>query len=791
MKLLLFNVSGLAAVVLASQVAIVPLSAAPARGWLDWRGAAHLGVSQEKGLPDKVEANSALWTADFPGQSAPVIANGRLYINGYLGEGPDLQEYIACFDAETGKKLWSQAFNDFLSDTIYLRYATSSPTVDSETGNVYMQGAQGILSCFNADGKLLWQHSLMEEYGRMTFPNGRTASPIIDRDLVITRGITSAWGGHGAAGDRFYAYDKKTGELVWSSAPGDRPQDNTFSHPWLDFWNGRRVLYSAAGDCSLVALNARTGEPLWRVLVAKAGAKGGINGAVIRHKDNLIVIHESENLDSSEIGRMAAYSIPASITKTNPLVPDIRVPKKAEVWRNEVGSLASSPILVGDTIYEVNGTGDLCAVDANTGKVLWKHKLGIEQRQSSPFYGDGKIYVAVYTSAQGAEKIATGGGDTGGNGELFVVKPGAAGCEILSQTLLNGRCYGSPVAYNGKLYVQTDRKLYCFGRKGNNPGLASEPEETPWPKAGVAKELQIVPYESLLKPSDKQTFRIRSLDANGFTVDDSVGVKSAKWEPFVPPTALVKAYAKAKFDESGVLHADAANVPSAGQFQATVGNLKGYIKVRIMSSLPLKQDFESFELSNTTTNTVEPPTAFAYPPLPWNSARFRFEVREKEVDGVKTKALAKTIDDKRFQRGTVFIGHPEMKNYTIEADVLSEGNRRKMSEVGLVNQRYIVVLKGNAQEIEINSNQERIRKVAPFKWTANTWYRLKERVDVAPDGGGVVRAKAWKRGDPEPEAWAIEVTHKHAHPNGCPGLFSFAPQDQRTYHDNIVVTANQ
>jgi outer membrane protein assembly factor BamB len=766
------------------------VDAAPARGWLDWRGPRRLGTSEEKGLPDKIDAKQSLWTAAFPGQSAPVIANGRLYLNGFLGEGPDLQEVTACFDAETGKKIWEHRENDFLSDIIYLRYSTASPSVDGETGNVYVQGTQGLLMCFNADGKLLWKHSLMEEYGRLTFPNARTASPVIDKDLVITRGITSAWGAHGPAGDRFYAFDKKTGELVWSSAPGDRPQDNTFSHPWLDFWNGQRVLYSAGGDCSLVAINARTGEPLWRVLVAKAGAKGGINAAVIRHKDNLVVIHESENLDSSEIGRMAAYKIPASITKTNPLVPDIRVPKQAEVWRNEVGSLASSPVLVGDTIYEVNGTGDLCAIDANTGKVLWKHKLGIEQRQSSPFYADGKLYVAVYTSAQGADKVAAGSGDSGGNGDLFVVKPGTTGCEILSQTTLDGRCYGSPIAYNGKVYVQTDKKLYCFGRKGNNPGLAPEPAEMPWPKAGVAKQLQIVPYESLLKPRDTQTFRIRSLDAKGFVVDDHVDLKSAKWESYVPPTALVKAYAKAKFDANGVLTADADNVPSAGQFQSTVGDLKGYIKVRIMSSLPLKQDFESFELSNTTTNSVEPPTPFSFPPLPWNSARFRFEVREKEVDGVKTKALCKTIENKLFQRGTIFIGHPEMQNYTIEADVLTEGNRRKMSEVGVVNQRYIAVLKGNSQELEINSNQERIKHAVPFKWTANTWYRLKERVDVAADGSGTVRAKAWKRGEPEPEAWAIEVRHQHAHPNGCPGLFSFVPQDMRTYHDNIVVTAN-
>ena len=100
------------------------------------------------------------------------------------------------------------------------------------------------------EGKESRAHSMMEEFGRMTFPNNRTASPLIDKDLVITRGITTAWGAYGPPGDRFYAFDKKTGELVWSSAPGHLPQDNTFSHPWLSFLNGKRVFYSACGDSS-------------------------------------------------------------------------------------------------------------------------------------------------------------------------------------------------------------------------------------------------------------------------------------------------------------------------------------------------------------------------------------------------------------------------------------------------------------------------------------------------------------------------------------------------------------
>ena len=134
-------------------------------GWLAWRGPAQNGTSPETGLPDKVDAKAPLWTADFPGQSTPVNANGRLYINGYTGDGPDLREGTTCFDAETGKVIWQHLQNDFLSDTIYLRYSTSSPTIDPETGNVFVQATQGVLTCFTPDGKIVWQHSMMEEFG--------------------------------------------------------------------------------------------------------------------------------------------------------------------------------------------------------------------------------------------------------------------------------------------------------------------------------------------------------------------------------------------------------------------------------------------------------------------------------------------------------------------------------------------------------------------------------------------------------------------------------------------------
>jgi outer membrane protein assembly factor BamB len=747
-------------------------ASASVQGWLSWRGPEQSGLSRETGFPEKVSTEDPLWVVDFPGQSAPVIANGKLYAMGYTGTGPDLQEGVTCFDAETGKQLWQKLYNDFLSDTIYLRYATASPAIDPETGNVYIQGTQGILAAFSSEGKLLWQHSLMEEFGRLTFPNSRTASPVIDGDLVMTRGITANWGTHGPAGDRFYAFDKMTGALVWSSSPGGPPKDNSFSHPQLSWYHGRRVFYAGTGDGSVVCVNARTGDPIWRVNLFRAG----INATVLVHNnDKVIAIYGTPY----ELGQMIALKIPDVMPTNAAAGPVVLERKELELWADDISSSTSSPILVGDTVYIVAEKGDLFSVDANSGKVKWKFKLGIEQRNSCPLFADGKIYAPILDDP--ATKIA-GQSDAGTKGGFYIIRPTETEGQELCHAELDGRCFGTPVAYNGKLYLQTSRHLYCWGKKGNNPNLPAPPAEQAWPSPGAAAQLQAIPSEVLLHPGDKIAVRVRSLDANGFTVEESISPQQVKWASYIPPTARVKASMKGAFNEQSELVAAPEPVPSAGAFEVTVGNHKGYMRGRIIPNLPIKQDFESFTLSETNSEG----TLFSYPPLPWIGARFKFDVREK--DG--SKVFAKTTDNRFFQRAMVFAGTPEMHNYTIAADVMSDGNRRKMSEVGLINQHYLVVLKGNEQKLEINSNQERLRVAEDFKWSPNVWYRMKVRVDTASDGSNIVRAKVWKREESEPDKWNLEVPHKTGHAMGCPGLFGFSPQDMRVFVDNLEVTPN-
>ena len=116
----------------------------------------------------------------------------------------------------------------------------------------------------------------------------------------------------------------------------------------------------------------------------------------------------------------------------------------------------------------------------------------------------------------------------------------------------------------------------------------------------------------------------------------------------------------------------------------------------------------------------------------------------------------------------------------------SDGNRRGMGVVGVVNQRYIIALDGNRRELTVHSNHDRFRHAVPYRWSPGTWVRLKTRVDVDGHGSGTVRAKAWPKDAPEPTEWTLTATHETAHTHGAPGLFGFSPQAiHRVYVDDV------
>ena len=144
------------------------------KDWLFWRGPTGGGVSAQSNLPDSLTANTLLWEHEIQGGGVPVVAGGKAYQFGYYGVGNELQEALVCFDASSGAVLWERLHSDFISDIVYNRYGVGAACIDSATGNVYFQTSPGLLIGYDSDGNKLWERSLMEEFARLTFPNGRT-----------------------------------------------------------------------------------------------------------------------------------------------------------------------------------------------------------------------------------------------------------------------------------------------------------------------------------------------------------------------------------------------------------------------------------------------------------------------------------------------------------------------------------------------------------------------------------------------------------------------------------------
>jgi len=159
------------------------------------------------------------------------------------------------------------------------------------------------------------------------------------------------------------------------------------------------------------------------------------------------------------------------------------------------------------------------------------------------------------------------------------------------------------------------------------------------------------------------------------------------------------------------------------------------------------------------------------------------------VDG--QKVLEKKPLDTPFKRARIFIGPTTWSNYTMEADVRTPTRRRQQGDVGITAQRYSLVLYGNAQRLKLEPWEPETKRTmsVPFAWKADTWYRLKLRVENLANGEVRARGKAWPAGEVEPPDWMIDKTDPIGNRQGAPGIFAAAQFG--AYVDNLKITANQ
>ncbi|MBL9199963.1 MAG: PQQ-binding-like beta-propeller repeat protein, partial [Opitutaceae bacterium] len=554
----------------------LPLSAAS--GWLHWRGPNLDGISPAK---QKLVTDLTLggpnhrWVFKAHGAGTPVVADGRVYAMCYYGEsGEDVIEAIVCLEAKTGAKIWEHLFKDFLSDTVYNRYAIGAPYVDAETGNVYCESTCGVITAFTRDGKIIWQRSMMEELGRLTFPNGRTGSLITDGEFLYAKAITANWGSDGPARSRYYAFEKRTGQLVWAATPGTDPVDNPMGAPVFADLGGHRVFYVGTGCGHVACINARTGETVWRFKFSN----GGLNSDVlVAGPGKVIAIHGKENIDTSSQGRLVALKVPTEY----PAGPKpVILGKDAELWRNdEFSAFTSSPLLVNGRVYATNSNGTFTCADANTGQTLWSEKLGADQVHASPAYADGRFYVPMHEARV-----------------VVVEEKGGKPVIVSNNKMENGTvCLGAPAFYGDSIFIFTKDGLHCFGPKSSAPVV---PAAVPAPKPAALSTapiagLQLVPAEFALYGGQSQAFKVWGLDAQGRRVRDVTA--EATIAKFIPPTALVKSEVDGEVVGNVVKTAANAKL-SAGSFQAKWNNLTGTARGRVLAGYGHRENFESMPL---------------------------------------------------------------------------------------------------------------------------------------------------------------------------------------------------
>ncbi len=237
-----------------SMVALIVSVARCAGGdeWPQWRGPARDGVWREDGLVDHF-ADKQLkvrWRVPISsGYSGPTVADGRVYVTDRVVE-PTQIERVHCFDWKTGEPQWTHSYDCVYDKVGYTAGPRASVTIDD--GRAYSLGSMGHLFCFEAaSGKVLWSKDLNDQY-KIRMPIwGIAASPIVERGLLIVQ-----VGGEGAC---LVAFDKKTGEEKWHAL-----DDNaSYSSPIMIEQAGRRVMVCWTGD-SVVGMNAMTGQVLWQ-----------------------------------------------------------------------------------------------------------------------------------------------------------------------------------------------------------------------------------------------------------------------------------------------------------------------------------------------------------------------------------------------------------------------------------------------------------------------------------------------------------------------------------------------
>jgi outer membrane protein assembly factor BamB len=370
------------------------------------------------------------------GYSGPTVAAGRVFITDRVLE-PEQAERIHCFDAGSGKKLWTHQYERAYSGVGYPAGPRACVTISE--GLAYALGAMGDLHCLEAaDGKVLWKRDLDADYEIKMPIWGISSAPLVEGDLVIVQ-----IGGKGAC---LVAFDRKTGEERWR-ALDDRA---SYTAPIMIEQAGKRVLVCWTGD-HVAGLDSSTGKVHWKHPFPPEKMVISISTPVIE-KDRLFVtsFYDGSLMLKVDPDRLAVEKLWKRIGRSE---------RPGET--DALHSIIATPLAEGDYIYGVDSYGELRCLDAKTGDRLWENKTAtppgrwsnihmVRNGENVWMFNEAGELIISRLSPKGFEEIS--------RAKLIEPTP-----EQLRQRRAGnfGVCWSHPAFAGKHIFARNDKEIVC------------------------------------------------------------------------------------------------------------------------------------------------------------------------------------------------------------------------------------------------------------------------------------------------------------------------------------------
>jgi outer membrane protein assembly factor BamB len=243
------------------------------------------------------------------------------------------------------------------------------------------------------------------------------------------------------------AVNKRTGELIWRAVgPGARVLHGDWSSPAAANVNGRIQVFSGGGDGWLRAYDAASGQEVWRFDGNPKDARWLPRAGVLSRGAIIASPVFADGRVFIAMGQSPGHgNAPSLIYAISPNGQGA-VTKCGVLWTaREVGRVVGTPIVKDGLLYVGDLGGAVHCLDAATGAHLWKYETNDAIWGCFLLAGD-RLYV--------------------GNAEgLMTVLRTGRRKELLGQIEMNAPLYSRPTAVGDALYLATANRLYRIAAK--------------------------------------------------------------------------------------------------------------------------------------------------------------------------------------------------------------------------------------------------------------------------------------------------------------------------------------